>query len=351
MLNFTADQLRRVTRAVFVAAGAPEDTAERMAETLVDANLSGHDSHGVLRIPQYINGIGQGEIVLTARPGVVRETATTALVDGHWCFGQVAAAYATKVAVSKAMEAGIAAVGLVRAHHIGRLGEYSEMAAAQGVILMLFAGGFGGGHGAAPYGGVGVAFGTNPLSFGIPAGEKDAVTVDFATTAVAAGKIRVALAKGEQLPVGYIADKHGRPTTNPADYFDGGFMLPMGGHKGYGLGVVVELLGQALTGAETLAEANLGGPFYARSGAFFVALRPDLFRPRAAFGERVDATIDHIKSVPTAPGVDEVLMPGEPELRQRKRREVEGIGVAEATWEAIRACSAPLGVDVDALVG
>jgi LDH2 family malate/lactate/ureidoglycolate dehydrogenase len=350
MLTFNAEQLRRVSRAAFVATGAPEDIAARVADALVDANLTGHDSHGVIRIPQYVNGIAAGEIDVQARPEVLRETAVSALVDGRWTFGQVAAERATQVAVAKAREAGMATVGLIRAHHIGRLGEYSEMASAQGVILMVFAGGFEGGHGAAPFGGKQIAFGTNPLSFGLPAGERPDVMVDFATTAVAAGKIRVAMAKGEQLPEGMIADKEGRPTTNPADYFDGGFLLPAGGHKGYGLGVVIELLGQALTGADTTAEANLGGPFYRRSGSLFVALNTGLFRPQEEYSLAADRVVERIKAIAPAPGFQEVLLPGEPELRARWRRVNEGIGVAEATWEAIKACTAPLGVDVDAIV-
>lgn len=350
MLNFSAEQLRRMTREVFLATGSPEDIATRVADSLIDANLSGHDSHGVMRIPQYVNGIAQGEIDVKARPEVARETAATALVDGHWTFGQVAAELATKVAVAKAREAGVASVGLIRAHHIGRLGEYSEMASAAGAILMVFAGGFEGGHGAAPFGGRRIVFGTNPISFGLPAGERSDVVVDFATTAVAAGKIRVAMAKGEQLPAGMIADKEGRPTTNPADYFDGGFLLPAGGHKGYGLAVVAELLGQALTGADTTAEANLGGPFYRRSGSLFVALDVGMFRPREEFAEVVDRVIARVKDTPPAPGFEEVLLPGEPELRSRWRRTGDGIGVPEATWEAIRAATKPLGVDVDALV-
>lgn len=346
---YTADQLRRVGRAVFRATGAPEDIAARVADSLVDANLTGHDSHGVMRIPQYVNGIATGEIIVDARPHIARETAATALVDGGWTFGQVGAEYATRTAVAKAKEMGVAAVGLVRGHHIGRLGEYAEMASAEDVILMVVAGGFGGGHGAAPYGGAGIAYGTNPLAFGVPAGERPDVMVDFATTAVAAGKIRVAMAKGEQLPPGCIADNQGRPTTNPADYFAGGFLMPAGGHKGYGLAVVIELLGQVFTGAETLAEANLGGPFYARSGSLFLALDAGLFRPRGEYAAAIDARLARIKAVPPAPGFAEVLVPGEPELRARKRRAAEGIPVAEATWEAIRAATASLGVDVDAV--
>ena len=339
---FTADQLRRVGRAVFVAAGASEENAARVTDALIDANLTGHDSHGVLRIPQYLDAIWAHEIVPDARPTLRQETPTAALVDGNWTFGQVGAKYAAEVAIAKAKETGIAVVGLVRAQHTGRVGEYTEMAAAEGVIGMMVAGGYGGPVGAAPYGGAGMAFSTNPISFGIPAGERPPVVVDFATTAVAMGK---------QLPPGCIVDREGRPTTNPDDFFAGGYLLPFGGHKGYGLAVAIELLAQAFTGADALAEGNLGGDIYGRSASLMIALRADLFRPRADFARSVDATLDRIKSVPPAPGFAEVLVPGEPELRKRQRRLAEGILVAENTWEKIRIYAGRLCVDVELLVG
>ncbi len=350
MLNFSADQLRRLTRTVFVATGVPEDIAMRVAESLVDANLSGHDSHGVMRIPQYVGGIAEGEIDVKARPEVVQDEGATALVDGHWTFGQVAAGKATEVAVRKAKQLGASAVGLIRAHHIGRLGEYSEMAAREGVTLLILAGGFEGGHGAAPYGGSRIAYGTNPISLGVPGDEYAPVIVDFATTAVAAGKIRVAMAKNEQLAPGLIADNQGNPSTNPADYFAGGFLLPAGGHKGYGLAVIAELLGQALTGADTTREANLGGPFYRRSGSMIFALNTSAFRSQQQAGKAADAIMARIKATPPAPGFTEVLLPGEPEARARAERSQRGIDVPEKTWEAIRAAVQPLGVDPDEVV-
>jgi hydroxycarboxylate dehydrogenase B len=351
MLLYQADQLRRVGLAIFRAAGASDENASRVTEALIDANLTGHDSHGVLRIPQYLDSIRAGEILPAAKPVVMREAATSAMVDGGWAFGQVGAALATRVATAKAKEAGIAAVGLVRVHHIGRLGEYASMAAEEGVVAMVFAGGFGGTIGAAPYGGAGIAFSTNPLSFGFPAGERPDVMSDYATTAVAAGKIRVAKAKGEQLPPGCIADKEGRPSTNPDDFYNGGYLLPFGGHKGYALGVVVELLGQALTGADAWAEGNRGGDIYGRSGALVIALDPAIFRPRQEYAKTVDSTIDRIKRVPPAPGFAEVLLPGEPELRTREQRAAQGIPVAESTWQEIRAYAEEYGLDADNLLG
>lgn len=351
MLVFRADTLRQVGHTIFAAAGAPADIAARVADALVDANLAGHDSHGVLRIPQYVASLAAGEIVPDARPEVRAETAASALVDGNWSFGLVAAEFATDLAIDRARRNGLAAVGLVRAHHIGRLGEYTTRAARQGVVALLFAGGFGGEVGAAPYGGAGIAFGTNPLSLGFPAGERPPVMVDFATTAVAAGKVRVARAKGEALPPGCISDREGRPSTDPNDFFSGGYLLPFGAHKGYGLAVAIELLGQTLTGADACGDPVRGGPIYGRSGATIIALDAGLFRPAEEFARAAEAVAARIKAVPPAPGFDEVVLPGEPEARAHERRSLEGIPVAESTWEAIRGNAADLGVDLDSLAG
>jgi len=167
MLVFTAEQLRAVGRRIFVAAGAPEDVAAQVADSLVENNLAGHDSHGIIRIPAYVQAIQRGGIVPGARPTVVRETPTAALIEGNLAFGQVSATFATELAIARAMEAHLAAVGIVRCNHIGRLGEYAERGARAGLISMVVVGGFGG-AGAAPFGGAARALGTNPFSFGVP---------------------------------------------------------------------------------------------------------------------------------------------------------------------------------------
>ena len=237
-------------------------------------------------------------------------------------------------------------------YHIGRLGEYSEMAHNAGMIGMVLAGGFGGAGGAgntgvAPYGGARAAFGTNPISFGLPAGEQPPVMVDFATSAVAGGKVSLSRAKGVPLPPNCILDKDGNPTTDPEDFYAGGVLLPFGGHKGYGLAVVIELLGQALTGADTLGGETMGGG-YRRAGSLFVAIDPGVFRPADGFVAAADATLKKVKSVPPAPGFDEVLIPGEPERRTRARRLLEGVSMPDSSWEALREIGTRYGIDIDA---
>jgi LDH2 family malate/lactate/ureidoglycolate dehydrogenase len=336
---------------IFHAVGAPERVAARVARSLIDANLTGHDSHGVIRIPSYVRAVRKGEVIPNATPELLRETAVSALVDGGWGFGQVTVDRATQLAIDKTRAQGVAIVAAVRCTHIGRLGEYAEMAAAEGVVLFLVAGGLAprrGGH-VAPFGGRTGVLGTNPLAFGFPGGpEAPVVLSDFATSAVAAGKISVARAKGEPLPSGTILDRDGRPTTRAEDYFAGGTLQPFGGHKGYALGVVVELLGRVVTGSDAFAEpeAGRGGDVYGRSGTLLVGIDPGLFRDRADYARGVDQTVRQLKAVAPAEGFAEVLVPGEPEQRARSERERTGISVEEPTLAAIREVARSLDVEL-----
>lgn len=345
MIVQSAGSLTDLSQKIFEAVGCPTDVATRVSAALVDANLCGHDSHGVIRIPTYVDAVREGYVVPDARPSILRQTAVTALIDGRWAFGQVSAAYATNVAIEKAKEAGVSMVGIVRCNHIGRLGEYATMASDAGVALIVVAGGFGGrGVSAVPFGGSKPVFGTNPIAVGIPAGVQPDVLVDFATTAVAAGKIDVARAKKVQLPPGLIVDRDGRPTTDPEAYYKGGALLPFGGHKGYALSVVVELLGRVLTGADSYAEGTRGGPVYGHSGTLLLGMDPSVFVSPEQYADRADETLARLKAVPPAPGSSGVLIPGEPEARSRAERLVNGIPLAEETWERIVATARALGV-------
>lgn len=356
MVVLRPEQWRRLGHDLFVAAGATESNATRVTESLVDSSLAGHDSHGVIRIIQYLQAIEAGQLDPAAEPQVVREAGRATLVDGRWTFGQVSAAICMMKAIEQARRQGVALAGLVNAYHIGRLGEYSEMAQNAGMVGMVLAGGFGGvggsnGAGVAPFGGAAPAFGTNPISFGLPAGREPGAMVDFATSAVAGGKISLARAKGAQLPPNCILDKNGNPTTNPEDFYDGGMLMTFGGHKGYGLAVVSELLGQALTGGDLCTDEKLGGGVYTKSGSLFLALDPGIFRPVKDYAAVADATLRRIKAVPPAPGFSEVLLPGEPELRSRAQRKVEGISLPDNSWQTLRQQAARYRVDLAALLG
>lgn len=340
----SADALRRLGERIFVAAGVPADIAAVVAEDLVDANLAGHDSHGVIRVPEYVAAIRAGAIRPEGRPTVAAERGATATVDGGWGFGQVAGRFATDLATGRTREHGVAAVALVRCNHLGRLGGFMERAAAAGCVGMLWVGGIGGAHQAVPFGGARPAFGANPLAAGFPAGDAGNVIVDFATTAVAGGKVMVAYDRGEPLPPGAIVDKHGRPTTDPAAFVDGGALLPFGGHKGYALAVLVELLGQALTGADRTGDEGFGGTPFARSGALFVAIDAGAFRPAADAVGCAARIAARIRATPPAAGHDAVRLPGDPEAQTRAARLREGVPLPARTWQAVVETAASLGV-------
>jgi LDH2 family malate/lactate/ureidoglycolate dehydrogenase len=338
MLSVPASDLRTMTQTIFEAAGATSAIAEAVADALVLANLAGHDSHGVIRIPAYVSSIKAGRLQPAAEPAILHDKAATVLVDGKHGFGQVAGRFATAQAIAKAKEYGAAAVGVIHCNHVGRVGEYPERAAREGVLLFATCGSVGGRFArTAPFGGRGGVLSTNPIAIGLPAGARPPMIVDFATTVVAEGKVQVARAKGVDLPPGAIMDKHGRPSVNPNDLYDGGTMLTFGGHKGFGLALVAGVLSQAITGELPLPAEPSG------LGFFVWAVNTGAFTPTADYGKRVDWMIDQVKAVEPAEGFDEVLVPGEPERREAERR-AAGVPVAEATWEAIAQTATELGV-------
>ena len=342
-----ADRLKSIGEAIFVAAGAPPATARIVVSALVNANLVGHDSHGVQHIPEYVRSIKVGEIDPRGEASIHRETPVTATVHGAWNFGQVTAEFAIRLAVAKAKASGIAAIGVVQVNHIGRLGEYAEIAAREGIIAIVAAGGFAEGKRgqAVPFGGAQPILGTNPVAVGFPTGRHDTMFLDFATTSIAAGKIQVARAKGLQLPPGSIIDRDGRPTTDPNAYYEGGALLPFGGHKGYGLAMAMEFLGRVVTGSEQFADQKRGGPFFASSGTMIIGINPAAFGDEDDYRYRADATIDRVKGVPPADGFTEVLVPGEPEHRSRVERMRDGIPVPKQTWDGIRETAIALGLN------
>jgi len=325
MPTIAPDELRSLGRDIFVGAGVPSESARQVADSLVDANLAGHDSHGVIRVPAYVDLVREGRVAATAQPELVHETASIGVVDGHWAFGQLTARQSMAIAVAKAQDCGIAAVAARACNHIGRVGEWVEMAAAEGLIGFATVSMYGLGLAAAPHGGAERAMSTNPIAFGLPSATRGNVVADFATTTVAEGKLQVARAKGSAVPPGCIIDAHGQPSTSPQDFYDGGALLPFGAHKGYGLAVVSQLLSLALTGALAAPQGEFS------SGAFFVCVDPGAFGPRAAYGESADQLLGQIKAVRPAPGFEAVLLPGEPEQRARAAR-AAGVPVDDVTW-------------------
>ena len=338
MKVFQAEQIKALLVDTFVAAGTPPDIAQYVSTALVDSSLKGVDSHGVMRVAKYVGEIESGWIIPDARPDVERETATMAVVRGNSGFGIFSLGYVTDLAIQKAKASQVAAVGLVDSTHTGRVGRFVEIAAEQGVAAIVIGGG---GHrhpgiSVAPYGGAKRVMATNPWAIGLPGGRFGSVVADISTSASAEGKLQVYRAKHEELPPGWILDRDGRPSTDVEDFYGGGVLLPAGGHKGYGLALVAELIGDAL----------LGNP--RELNWFVIAIDIAPFQPVADFVRASEAYLQQVKDVPPAPGFDEVLIPGELEARAKERRAVEGIPIPDETWQEMQEIARQVGVDPEA---
>ena len=328
------EKLHLLAASIYEAAGTPPEHARVVADHQVGANLVGHDSHGVHLLPTYVERIDLGHIVPAARPVVIRETSTSLFVDGQWGFGPVISEWTMERCLDKARELGVAVASVREQSHVGRLADYPLMAARAGFIGMMMCDSGQSPKHVAPYGGRAARLGTNPLCIAFPSDLPGPVFLDMATSAVAAGKLKVARARKQPIPLGWVVDREGRPTTDPNDYFDGGVMLPLGGaeaHKGYALSFAVETLAALLPG--------LGFGVDPRGrhndGAFMLVVDPSLFRPLADFKADVEAFVRYLKETPPAEGFQEVLYPGEMEYRTEQRRRREGIPIEDDTWQQI----------------
>lgn len=343
----SADQLEKAGSSIFKAAGVPADEAQIVAESLVKSNLAGHDSHGVIRIPQYLPLLEKGGIVPGAKMEIVRENPNTAVLDGNWGFGQVMARKAMELAIEKAESNFMASVTMSQSNHIGRLGEYPVMAADRNMIGMITVNNHGAAQCMAAWGGIGRRLSPNPIAISLPTGTSDPVLLDITTAVVAEGKVRVTKNRGKELPEGCIIDSQGNPSTDPNDYYKppGGAILPFGGvvgHKGYGLGFILDILAGALSGAGcSRADAPRFG-----NAIFIFVINIENFINADGFKEHVDGLIEYVKSSPKMPGIDEILFPGEIEAKQRKKRLENGIFIEDETWGQIAKAADDLGVDV-----
>ncbi|WP_426959553.1 malate/lactate/ureidoglycolate dehydrogenase [Muricoccus radiodurans] len=337
-MRLAPEGLRSLARAIFRAAGSDEAEAAIVADDLVEANLQGHDSHGVVLLPIYVRRQIAGELRVNQHARFVRDDAPFAVVDGNLGFGQVIAREAMDWAIATARSGGIAVTALRNTHHIGRVGAYGEQVCAAGLVSLHFVNVISGQPVVASFGGRGGRFGTNPICIAVPGGPGQApVILDFATSAIAAGKVRVALNAGRQVPAGALIDAEGQPTTEPGDFFNAprGALLPFGGHKGSGLALMCEILGGALTGAGTNQPATpKDGP--TTNGMLSFVIDPARLCSTEAFQAELEAIIAHTRdSAPAVPG-EAVLVAGEPERRRRRDRLAGGIPLDDRSWEEIR---------------
>lgn len=328
MTQVSVARLTDLVAAAIRSTGAGEVVAAQVAEGLVGSDVAGVHTHGVAQLPRYIEAVRAGELDPVAAPTVSVVMPGAARVSGGWGFGHPAADLATRQAVAIAQEHGCSVVALVESHHIGRMGQFVETAAAEGIILQIFGGGQGvEAPAAVPYGGRSPVLHTNPIAIGAPAEPDRPLVVDIATTVTSGLKVREAAKQGISVPPGAIVDRDGSPTTDPGEFLEGGAHLPFGGHKGYGLMVVAEVLGRIVTGAEAYADTHLAGPVLRHSGYLFIGVRAAAFVDEAAYLAQVDALFDRIRSSPPAPGFSSVLVPGDPEARSRAQAMAAGIKV------------------------
>jgi len=328
---------------IFAAAGAPQDIAQLVATSLVGSDLVGHDSHGSVRVRQYLDAIRRGDLVPDARPAIVHDKDAVVTVDAQRGFGQVAAHYTIIQGIRRAKAHGIAAAGLIHSGHVGRLGEWVELAAAEETMALAFCNGGGPSGAVAPFGGAERVLGTNPIAAALPVGGESPVVLDFATSAVAEGKVRVARNRGKSIPEGWILNKEGLPTTNPHDLYDGGMLLPAATHKGYALSLLVEFMAGLLTGGGTPV---LPG-FTPGNCLLFVVMDIGAFRSPAGYDQDSKSVAERVKRTKPAPGFDEVLLPGEPERRMAETRSEQGIQIDDATWKLLTEDAATLSVPVN----
>lgn len=349
MPTLICSHLETIVARIFERSEAPSSHAERVANHLVESNILGHDSHGVLRVPQYCLAIENGELVPDARPKIERESESGAVLDGCLGFGQVAAAEAMSLALEKARRSGIAAITLRNCYHSGRLGAYSQMAAEAGFIGIVMVNAGGGGQSVTPFGGTARRLATNPFSIAAPSGGKFPIVLDIATSMAPEGKVRDYALRGARLPEGWIIDSKGRPSCDPQDFYGPpvGSLLPLGGpagHKGFGIALMIDILAGALSGAGCCRDADLP----ARDGLLLIALDIEQFTDRAVFHQHVSELVAHVKSCPVAPGFGGVYVPGELEYREAQQRRQSGITLEGKIWEELQAIGARLGIAVSA---
>ncbi|MBV9891651.1 MAG: Ldh family oxidoreductase [Rhizobacter sp.] len=328
--------------AVYVKAGMPEGDARLAADTLVQADLWGHQSHGVMRLSWYFARLKAGVCEATAKPEFVVDAGAIAVIDGHDAMGQVLTAHAAQEAVARAKKHGIGAVGLRNSNHFGTAMYFTLMAARRGCVGFLSTNAS---PAMAPWGGRKKTVGTNPWSWAAPAGSHAPMVLDIANTGVARGKIYLAKQKGLRIPEGWAINAAGAPTTDPAEAIEG-IILPMAQHKGYAIAVIMDMLSGVLTGSAF--GPGVHGPYQTeqRSGAgqLLIALDIGAMQPLAEFEARMERLIADLKSVPLADGFDEIVYPGEIEARNDKRNRAEGVLLPADTLADLRRLGDELGI-------
>jgi LDH2 family malate/lactate/ureidoglycolate dehydrogenase len=330
------ETLTAIVDRILRAAGADAEAAAVVARSLVGSDLCGVSSHGAMRVPEYLRAISAGRIVPAARPQVASDHGAVVMLDGRRAFGQVAARELTAVATQRARAHGVALAMLAGVQHVGRLGEWVELAAEAGCVALAWCN-CGDPYGnVVPFGGRRARLGTNPMAYALPAGTEPAVVADFSTSIVAEGKVRLFRHAGDAVPEGWLVDSRGHATTDPEMLYAGGAILPAGGHKGFALSLLVEVLGGLLAGAGCPSLGESPG-----NGLVLVVIDPACGADGDAFPAGVAAVLESIR----AAGPD-VRIPGEPE-RHVRDRQTAGIPLAPRIWRTLVDAAATVAVDLE----
>ena len=337
------DKLRLFVQQIFERVGSETHEAERVTHYLVEANLVGHDSHGIIRVSYYLDYVKNDQVRPNQSLSVIFQTDSMAIVDGNFGFGQVIGEQAMQLGIDMAKKHGIATVALRNSAHLGRIGDWPTMVARAGMASFHFVNTSGYGLLTAPFGGIDRRLSANPLAAGVPVKDGLPVVLDISTCAIAEGKLKVALNKGVDVPSNCIIDNQGQPTTDPARFYTAppGVLLPFGGHKGYGLSVIAEMFAGALTGNSCSNPAN---DERLLNGMYSLIIDCERLPAELGFAAEVQRFIDFVKSSRKAPGIDEILMPGEIEEQNRRHNLANGIEIDETTWQTLTDSASDLGL-------
>ncbi|HEY3787209.1 MAG TPA: malate/lactate/ureidoglycolate dehydrogenase, partial [Urbifossiella sp.] len=332
-------------RSIFHAAGCSPAEAACIAEHLVEANLVGHDSHGVIRTSTYLRWLKAGQVVAGRSLEIAFENEAIAVVDGQFGFGQTVGKQAMELGIAKASRHGVAVIALRNAGHLGRIGAWPLMAARAGKLSLHFVNTSGAGILVAPFGGISRRLSANPIAAGIPRAGLPPLILDMSACTIAEGKIRVALNRGVPVPENCIIDSTGQPTTDPNEFYANppGAILPIAGHKGYGLAVLCEILAGALTGGGCSNPVNAGR---LANGMLSIILDPSFFQADAAFAAEIERFIAWVKSSEKVNADGEILMPGEIEERTKASRLRDGIELDATTWSQIVEAAQSVGITI-----
>ena len=338
-----AEPLSDFAGQIFMALGASRDRAETVARHLVEANLKGHDSHGVGMIPNYVYGAEKGYLNVNQDAVLAQDSGAVMLFDNNFGFGQVVGRQSTELAIERARSHGMVCAGARNNYHLGRIGTYGELVAEAGLVSVHFVNVVGHPPFVSPWGGRDKRMQTNPFCCAIPT-EGEPIILDMATSAIAYGKARVARMKGIDVPPGSLFDAEGLPSADPAVLEQGGSLAPFGMHKGYGLALICELLGGGLAGEWTMSDVGKQKDMTVNHMLTFI-IEPDIFGGVANFRREVEGMADWLHAADPALGVDRVRLPGEPERESKAERLANGIPLDEQSWNGICDAARRAGVD------